>query len=154
MPLSRRLFPCWSVAFSPDGRQVAAGGVGTVQVWDATTGEEKATLRDPVTDLIHSLCFSPDGRSLAVGRGNNVALWDLATAKRQTTFNGLASEVIHVAFAPDGKTVTALSRGKSIRSWSTISNNDEASAPKSTVLVARSLAALLPYAPDALNAEA
>jgi RNA polymerase sigma factor (sigma-70 family) len=77
------------LAFSPDGKTIAAGNAGTpmhVKLWDLATGKERASLEAPCTGF-GSLAFSPDGKVLAVaGRNDNddnvVRLWDPATGKQ------------------------------------------------------------------------
>jgi WD40 repeat protein len=58
------------VAYSPDGKLVAAGDYsGQVRVWDAATGEERGSLK--VTEAyITALAFAPDSQSLAIGSGH------------------------------------------------------------------------------------
>src|SRR5262249_31387991 len=53
------------LAFSPDGRTIAAGSPGgLVKIWDATTGSKRSTLKGQASPL-HALCYSPDGRVVA-----------------------------------------------------------------------------------------
>ena len=56
------------IAFSPDGRHLAAGGGNNriVSVWDVTNGQEVWALRGR-TDALPVVAYSPDGRLLAVG---------------------------------------------------------------------------------------
>ena len=58
----------FSVAFSPDGRTVAAGDDnGLNHLWNVATGKLTATLENPSSQNINSVAFSPDGRTLAAG---------------------------------------------------------------------------------------
>lgn len=72
--------PVLSVAFSPDGKFVAAGNLmGDLRVWDLTTGEEAAAWNTPdftswgiikshhYVGGIFGVSFSPDGNELLAG---------------------------------------------------------------------------------------
>jgi WD40 repeat protein len=54
-----------SLAFHPDGKELASGGVdGSVAIWDLLTGRE--LLRNKVhTDEVRGVAFAPDGSALA-----------------------------------------------------------------------------------------
>ena len=81
-----------SVAFSPDGKTLAAGyGVGGVGggvvLWDAAARKRLADDPLPVKEGdVSSVAFSPDGKTLAAGYGvgvggGGVVLWDAAGAQ-------------------------------------------------------------------------
>ena len=57
--------PVRSVAFSPDGKQVASGSWDDdkVQLWDAATGKGLQVLKGH-TSSVRSMAFSPDGNLL------------------------------------------------------------------------------------------
>jgi WD40 repeat protein len=104
-----------SVAFSADGRMLAAGGSGLVSgLWDVATGRCLGTLRHPA-ELV-SISFSPDGRRLVTaGADGAVRLWDVATAREVCTLatvtNGaFAASRLQVAFSPDGRRLAACAR--------------------------------------------
>ena len=104
------------VAFSPDGKILAAGTENlTVELWNAKTGAHIATLEgyDPYRSYIKqvfSLAFSPDGKILATGTWHgSIKLWDVATRTEITTFtlSAYQSRIISLAFSPDGKILAA-----------------------------------------------
>ncbi len=72
----------YSVAFSPDGRTLAAGGgrvypgaPGNVILWDAASGQRLCALEGHRA-TVWSVAFSPDGRILASGsQDGTVVLW-------------------------------------------------------------------------------
>src|SRR6266545_6189604 len=68
-------FPARAVAFSPDGKYVAAMQAGpNIHIWDVETGTCNAVLAVDYGGA-KSLAFSPDGKSLvSVGRGGS--WWD------------------------------------------------------------------------------
>src|SRR5262249_1757311 len=77
----------WRVAFSPDGRRLAAEGKEkTVKVWDVTTGQPIRTLTGH-TKEVWSVAFSPDGKQLAsASDGGEVIIWDMLTENKLHTF--------------------------------------------------------------------
>ena len=120
IPLDRQKGPrghgANGVAFSPDGKILAAGTENlTVELWNAETGAHIATLEgyNPYRGYIKqvfSLAFSPDGKILATGTWHgSIKLWDIATRTEITTFTLTAyqSRIMSLAFSPDGKILAA-----------------------------------------------
>jgi WD40 repeat protein len=67
------------VAFSPDGKTLAAGGESIwIRLWDTATGTERAKIMSGLSN--HDLAFDPQGKLLAtIDHDRKILLWDLAT---------------------------------------------------------------------------
>jgi WD40 repeat protein len=95
-----------SVAFSPDGRLLAAGGHARVRLWDVATGAEIRTLTDH-NDAIRKVQFSPDSRTIVAGGfGENVIAWDVATGDVALAPSP-TSAVFALAYHPSGRLAMA-----------------------------------------------
>jgi len=72
--------PAWvhSVAWSPDGKRLAAGGWDRlVRIWDVPTGRPGRTLRGHAEKVL-AVAWSPDGNALASAGGDyTIRLWPL-----------------------------------------------------------------------------
>ena len=65
------------MAFSADGERIVTGSRdGTVQVWDASTGQETLNL-DGHGDSVRSVAFAADGKHIVSGSDDKTkCVWD------------------------------------------------------------------------------
>ncbi len=94
------------LAFSPDGRALAAGYFdGSVRLWDVAGRTALATLAGPRSE-IHSLSYSADGRTLAVGYRREITMRGWGPAHPVLLWD-TAREVVRLAVAADRPTLSA-----------------------------------------------
>jgi eukaryotic-like serine/threonine-protein kinase len=105
VPMPTRL---GSLAFSRDGRRLAAGGTdGVVHVLDSVSGQQIHALRGHKRD-VHEVAFTADGRWLAsAGADATVRIWDVQTGNPAHILRRHKGIVYSVAFSPDGKRVAS-----------------------------------------------
>jgi WD40 repeat protein/serine/threonine protein kinase len=125
------------VAFSPDGRRLAAGSYdsrpgegpsgGTLNVWDAAGGRVLLTF-EVHTGGVRGVAFSPDGRLLATAGfdrdgTDTVKLWDADTGQGVRTIPWPKEPLMAVAFSPDGRLLAAAG-GHRLRVWDVASGQE------------------------------
>jgi WD40 repeat protein/tetratricopeptide (TPR) repeat protein len=89
-----------SLTFSPDGRSLVLGWLGTTRVWDVTTSRP---LTPPLPGVPPDQPFSPDGRRLTTIQNTEARLWDAATGQPLSPPFPHPESIKHAAFSPDGR---------------------------------------------------
>ncbi|MEO6120172.1 MAG: hypothetical protein ABIP12_05725, partial [Terriglobales bacterium] len=117
-----------AVAFSPDGKRLAAGNrYGTVRVWDVASTTEVTTLTGHASE-VWSIAFSPDGRTLAAvdtdwKKASKIKLWDTTTWKERGSL-AMPGEILCLAYSPKGDWLAAGSWDKTVRLFPISSENN------------------------------
>jgi WD40 repeat protein/serine/threonine protein kinase/tetratricopeptide (TPR) repeat protein/thiol-disulfide isomerase/thioredoxin len=90
-----------SVAYSPDGRRIAAAHEdGTIRLYDARTGLELRSLVGHVGEVSSVAFDTAGGRLISGGLDRTVRVWDANSGKPIRVLRGHARPVVSVAFRP------------------------------------------------------
>ena len=102
-----------TLAFSPDGTLLAAGGGeptvnGDVTLVATDTGAVVREIPVPHGDAVSCLAFSPDGRWLATGANRVVGVYDVATGREERALDEHGGRVLALDWKADGTTLASV----------------------------------------------
>ena len=110
--------PSRAMAFSPDGRSIAAGSReidGFLHLWQLNGKDGKAveTARWKASKPVNAVVFSPDGKSLLAAEADELVYWRIdqkpPRSQRRTTFPG---NIWSLLFRADGSLLASDETGK------------------------------------------
>ena len=106
------------IGFSPDGRTLAATGIGpTIELFDGATGAATGRLTGHAGRVVQA-AFGRDGRTLvSVGTDGVAISWDLGTLEARFRTPAVGAKTRAVAVSPDGAVFVTGSDDWKIRTW-------------------------------------
>ncbi len=122
-PKNIRPQPVQSLAYHPNGKRLAVGRKGEVQIQDA---ESRATLRtlSGHRGSVNGVVFSADGKQLFSAAGENgqfgeIRVWNVADGTQTRLIEGHRDAIYSLALSPDGKILASGSYDQKIMLWDT-----------------------------------
>ncbi|HZV03933.1 MAG TPA: sigma-70 family RNA polymerase sigma factor [Gemmataceae bacterium] len=127
--------PAYYPSLSADGSTLVTGeSTGTVRVWDAATGKERASFRPGlIGHASYEAPVSLDGKRIATHSGGSyssaVAFWDATTGKLLSDLPGHSAGITAVAYAPDGTRIYTMGKDRTLRTWDAASGRELSRIP-------------------------
>jgi WD40 repeat protein len=109
----------YSAVFSHKDDLVAIGEAGVVEIFEAATGQRRATLMTNYRAT--SLSFSPDDNILVSGDWSKVDVWDLHTGGHIGTVERHTAGINSIEFSPCGNMIATCSDDYTIQIWNPFS---------------------------------
>lgn len=111
-----------SVAWSADGRWLAAGEFRRVLLFDAKTLQPFGTFDKPLAGRATAIAFTPDGSTLAVadspgGAPGQVHLWKMGDEKPFASWTAHNDSILDLKISANGKLLATGSADKLARVW-------------------------------------
>jgi WD40 repeat protein/tRNA A-37 threonylcarbamoyl transferase component Bud32 len=107
----------YSLAYSPDGRRLSAGGPSELRVWEVPSGR----LMWKADGNWRVVSFSPDGRRLAAGGVSGWCVWEADGGRELWKADGNHTRV---SFSPDGRRMAAGS-SRGLELWNLVSGRED-----------------------------
>jgi WD40 repeat protein len=112
-----------ALAFSPDGRLLAAAGgvpsrAGDLKLWRVSDGAPALSIEKAHADTINALAFSPDGETIATAGSDRFArIWRVADGTRLASLEGHGGHVLGAAWRADGLAFATSGADRTVRQW-------------------------------------
>lgn len=107
-----------SVAFSPDGKTIAAGNYDKrIRLYDAVGLRRTRTFKAHQA-MVTSVTFSPDGKLLASGSADkSIKIWDVASGTVKASLAAHSRQVQSVRFSPNGRLLASVGHDPVVCVW-------------------------------------
>ncbi len=122
-----------SLAISPDGKNVAFGGLETIQLWDIAKAEKINELKGHKDGWIRSLAYKSDRYTLiSGGEDRRLKLWNSISGKEEWSAGGFSQQVTSLALSASGDKLLVGNESGALNLWD-LANGQQIKTVKNTM---------------------